>query len=175
MGITALAVLAGVLVLAPATGNRFDRHLVQRVEATAGAQPTQGADVLVEGKIANFIQNFYLSGANLGPEEIRQLYAPKVHYFGDQALTPAEIIADKRNYYRRWPVRQYQLLRDTLRISSPEGQSRVYEVTFDYTFDVARGGETSKGKGRTHLTLDLQLEGGMITRETGTVLERRRN
>ncbi|MEZ5853677.1 MAG: hypothetical protein R3D67_02630 [Hyphomicrobiaceae bacterium] len=171
MGVLAVAgVGLALFVVAPALA-----PTTPPVEHVAGTTAAAPAEKSVADKIANFLQKFYLSGSNLSDEEILQLYAPKVDYFGDQVLTPSEIVADKRNYYRRWPQRQYRLLRDTLSITTPEGQPRIYNVSFEYLFDVSRGREVSRGRGRTVLTLDLQLDGGMITRETGTVLERHRS
>jgi hypothetical protein len=169
------------------------RFAVALVAVLSGAAPTTAAERLAqaapepsappaagsafaaesfEARVAAFIERFYLSGEALSDDELNQLYAATVAYFGGGMWPRERVIADKRAYFKRWPRRQYRLLRETLRVAALAGRAKTYDVTFDYTFEVASADKVSRGRGRARLTLDLALEGGRITRETGDVIER---
>ncbi|MDX2158902.1 MAG: hypothetical protein SFW09_20555 [Hyphomicrobiaceae bacterium] len=135
-------------------------------EAPAGRVPS------FDDRVADFVARLYLSGEALTDEELSLLYASSVDYFDNRHWPRQRVLADKRAYYARWPRRGYRLIRETLRVTEQPGRPKVYDVRFDYTFDVASPGRSSRGRGTSHLTIDLSVEGGRITRETGTVTER---
>ncbi|MFV0296084.1 MAG: hypothetical protein ACK5JT_08190 [Hyphomicrobiaceae bacterium] len=174
--------LAGVMVLALGAHAVRAQDNAPRIPPTmasgspdsssSGADGPADQDASLKGRIVNFIESYYLSSEALSGEEILKLYGPRVRYFDGKVLSPRQIADDKRAYYKRWPDRKYRLLRDTVEVSSPPDQPRIYNVTFDYLFDVARKGRVSRGRGRAQLTLDMRLEGGVITRETGSVVQR---
>lgn len=135
-------------------------------------QPQASATVPFDDLIARFISEFYLSEEALNAEDVELLYAEQVVYFDSGLKSRAQILADQQRYYARWSTRRYALLRDTLRVERRQGADKVYDVTFDYRFELTSKDRTSRGRGRTMLTLDLGRDGGRITRETGAVLER---
>jgi hypothetical protein len=141
----------------------------------AGLRPAASetdAATAFERKVSGFVYELFLSGKRLSDDEMRRLYADRVLYFDGRALSRRAVMADKRAFYARWPERSYRLLGDTLRIVPRRDQPRVYDVRFEYTFDVAGPGRRSRGRGVGFLTLDLATEDGRVTRETGRVLER---
>lgn len=171
------AVRAGLLLAAMVQGAAAAERLAQLPPSSipdAGLPATTPppATVALEDKVATFVADFYLSGDRRSEEELAQLYATKVAYFGNQVWSRERVLADKRAYYAKWPKRDYKLIRETLRVEKDPNRPRVLDVTFEYDFDVASSGRVSRGRGRSMLTLDLGQDGGRITRETGSVLRR---
>ncbi len=136
------------------------------------ATPQHDNSMSFDDRIARFIVDFYLSGEQLAAEDLEQLYAERVTYFEKGLLPRAQIISDKQRYYARWTTRKYRMLRGTLRVERHPGAGKVFDIGFEYVFDVSSNARTSRGRGRALLTLDLVQDGGRITRETGTVIER---
>ena len=136
---------------------------------------SQGADILSrrQAQIERFVTNYYLSSEPFSKEQIEVLYAPRIHYFGKSDVARAEVIRDKLRYYARWPNRRYVLDPATLQIAEDPANPRILDIRFEYEFDVSAQERTSGGRGVAVLTLDLSVEGGRITRETGSVISRR--
>lgn len=125
-----------------------------------------------EDRVAEFVQTYYLSGDTKSDDELRLIYADSVEYFDKRRLTKARVLADKRAYFAKWPQRKYVLMRDTLKVSRRAGPTGVYDVAFQYTFDVGSPARVSRGRGVAELTMDLSADGGRITREAGRVIAR---
>lgn len=128
--------------------------------------------VRFEDRVADFVQGYYLSGETKSDVELAQLYAASVDYFDKRRWSKAQVLADKRAYFAKWPQRKYALIRDTLKVARRPGAARVYDVAFEYTFDVGSPRRVSRGRGVAELTMDLSSDGGRITREGGRVLAR---
>lgn len=129
----------------------------------------------IDDQIERFVRDFYLSGEDVDAEQIQLLYAPAVHYFGRDDVAATEIVRDKLSYYKRWPDRTFKLIEGTLDIRRLERSGipgAVYDVAFEYDFDVRRAGDVKRGRGLTVLTIDLNDGDGHILRETGRVLRR---
>ncbi len=173
MRLRIVAGLAGLVLGLAVCGPPGNSALAQGSGPTlrpAAAPRPEGTDF--EQKVTRFIHELFLSGKRLSDDEMRRLYADRVRYFDDRTLSRRAVMADKRAYYSRWPERSYRLLRDTLRIVPRPEQARVYDVRFEYEFDLAGHGRRSRGRGVGFLTLDLTTEGGRVTRETGRVVAR---
>lgn len=144
--------------------------------APAGSKPEVAAPAEAAGnfadRVANFVADFYLSGDERSEEDLERLYAMQVAYFGSGLIPRGRVIADKKAYFSRWPQRSYQLVRETLKVDRRPGSGKVYDVAFEYTFDVSSSAKTSRGRGVALLTMDLDQDGGRITREGGKVLQR---
>ena len=136
---------------------------------------SQGAEILArqQAQIERFVTSYYLSSEPFSTEQIEVLYAPRIHYFGKSDVARAEVIRDKLRYYARWPSRRYVLDPATLQIAEDPANPRILDIRFEYEFDVSAQARSSGGRGVAVLTLDLSVEGGRITRETGSVLSRR--
>jgi hypothetical protein len=131
------------------------------------------AGTLPRAAVQKFVSDFYLSGEDLNAEQIEVVYAPKVSYYGTPT-TRAAIIRDQQGYYRRWPQRRYTLIDDTLNIVARTGSAKMFDVSFDYDFDVRGPSRTSMGHGTARLTLDFSVPGGQIAAVEGRVTQRRR-
>ncbi len=175
----ALVVSLGLIFAAPVSGSASGEGPVEVAQAggaaagaAAGQERVGEAELSFEDRVASFINEFYLSGERRSDEDLERLYAARVDYFGKGRWLRARVIGDKRSYYARWSRRSYALLRDTLRVDRRPGPEKIYDVTFEYTFDVGGAARVSRGRGRALLTMDLSQDGGRITRETGEVIER---
>lgn len=61
-----------------------------------------------KSRLENFIIQFEKSGESNDPLTTSNFYAARVsNYFGDRGVTKSEIIADRRDYIRKYPVRSY--------------------------------------------------------------------
>lgn len=166
----ALAICApsGAAVLAQSSG--------PGAQAGQGDQPAADAsastDASFEDRVASFVAEFYLSGEERTDDDLQRLYATRVAYFGSGIVSRERVIADKRAYFARWPQRRYQLVRETLKVGRRPGGEKIYDVAFEYTFDVSSTVRTSRGRGVASLTMDLSRDGGRITSEGGKVLQR---
>lgn len=150
--------------------------LVSQAAPDALAQAfSQGAEILSrrQAQIERFVTNYYLSSEPFSKEQIEVLYAPRIHYFGKSDVGREEVIRDKLRYYARWPSRRYVLDPATLQVAEDPANPRILDIRFEYEFDVSAPSRTSGGRGIALLTLDLSVEGGRITRETGSVISRR--
>lgn len=175
----AAAILFAGLLLAPvesfASGDARPESTQQAQAAPpdqAEAEQPADASIPFDERVARFVDEFYLSGEQRSDEDLERLYATSVDYFDKGRWPRARVIADKRAYYAKWTRRSYKMMRETLRVERRAGIDKVYDVAFEYTFDVSSSARTSRGRGKALLTMDLAQEGGRITREAGTVLQR---
>ena len=148
--------------------------------ATVGADGTQtpyrppeyANQADIEARLARFVTEFYLSGANVSPDVLRGIYARRVNYFGKPNTALDQVIKDKLNYYSRWPTRTFTLQPGSLAIRPLRYYGRVYDLTFVYDFQVASATRRSGGTGYARLQVDLGEGRGKIIRESGKVIDR---
>jgi hypothetical protein len=168
-----LAVLLAVPDVVIASDSAFSQTVQQSEDqGRAPSEAQDNAAIPFDERVARFVNEFYLSGEDRSSDELERLYATSVDYFDKGEWPRARVVADKRRYYSRWTRRSYRMLRETLQVERRAGPDKVYDVAFEYTFDVGSQSRTSRGRGRALLTMDLGQDGGRITRETGKVLER---
>ncbi|MCH9765143.1 MAG: OmpA family protein [Alphaproteobacteria bacterium] len=122
-------------------------------------------------RLFEFISDRYLVSYDLTSAEMRDLYAYEVDHYGKRRVPISNVIRDKQNYYRRWPDRKYEIDQDTFRVE-PGNQPGLYDVSFEYSFDVRGGSRRSRGRGVTELTLRETGPAFTIESEGGKVLER---
>lgn len=179
--VATLGVAVGLAVAVPITAVSQEAQSVRLAQASppvvlppaeSSVPPPPVLEPTFEDRVAVFVTAIYLSSDLKTNEDLELLYANRVAYFGKADWPLARVVADKSAYFARWPRRSYRLIRNTLRAERQEGEGRVYDVAFDYEFDVASARRVSRGRGRAALTIDLDNDGGRITRETGTVLAR---
>jgi len=97
------------------------------------------------------------------------IYAPEVVYYDKGRVSRAAIVADQRAYYRKWPKRTYDLIRDSFNFADAEGGT--LDVTFRYTFELSNGRRTTSGTGTTTLGIALRDGAFEIVRENGRTLK----
>ena len=93
-----------------------------------------------------------------------------VDYWGKR-LPRSAVLLDKAQFYRKWPNRDYQLERDTVRIE--QHAPRQFRVTFDYHYNIDAGDNKTyrSGLGRARLTLERVGQGLRVAAEDGEVLK----
>ncbi|MCH9809138.1 MAG: hypothetical protein K0U74_15540 [Alphaproteobacteria bacterium] len=124
-------------------------------------------------KMRGFVKSFYLSGNDLSRDELREIYARKVDYFGGKQVGLNKLVRDKLSYFRRWPNRSYTLDDETLAIWKVDDKQLV-GVWFEYDFEVYGARRRSTGRGESLLIVDFSVPGGRIVREQGKVIRRGR-
>ncbi len=141
---------------------------VARSPATAARPADVAADR--DGRVAYFVEWKYLAGESGATPLGADSYADVVDYYAEKKITRAKVMRDKIAYYKRWPNRRYRMLRDTLHIE--QQASGLFDVTFDYTFDVESDTKRIVGRGNAALTLQRRGNGYILLREAGEVTKR---
>ena len=81
------------------------RSLDHRDDARFDNRDDYGSGGDLARRVERFVAEYYLARDGFSDDQIRQLYAPRVQYFGKRNVSIERVVADKRAYYRRWPVR----------------------------------------------------------------------
>jgi hypothetical protein len=136
------------------------------------APPSDPDRLDLESRLAEFVEDFYLSGEALEPDVIRSIYAPRVNYFGKRNMPVEKIARDKLAYYQRWPARSFTLKPNTLEVRQIGYDGALYDLSFVYDFNVSAVGRARSGRGYGRLQIDLSDGQGKIIRESGKVIER---
>jgi hypothetical protein len=96
-------------------------------------------------------------------------YGQSVRYYGKQ-LGLADIISDKRAYFKRWPERYYQVRPATVSVSC---RGTLCEVTGLYDWSVRSLPRNRKSSGTASFTYIVDTSGGMhVVGESSEVLSR---
>ena len=124
--------------------------------------------------IDQFIRNSYLTTWFDDPTNIRRQFAdPLEDYWGTKDVPLRNVVAEKLEYYRKWPRRSYHLVEGSLRINPAAGRADVYAARFQYQFSAENARSRSSGVGETELTLKLLRQNEIvILSENGRVLRR---
>ena len=140
------------------------------------AQPSAGPSVeetreALRQRLMTFVTEDYLGNAREGHENFGDLFADRVDYYGKPGTLRARVLADKAAFYRRWPMRRYEIIPGSL-LPRP-GPDDSVELTFRYTYEVSNGARSARGIGETTLGLILGEDGRYrIVKETGGVVRR---
>ncbi|MEZ5844493.1 MAG: hypothetical protein R3D27_12290 [Hyphomicrobiaceae bacterium] len=121
-------------------------------------------------RLGEFVVRDYLGHGDPDHENTREMFAPQVVYFDKGTIARETVMREKQAYYRRWPKRSFELIRDTLRLD--KGGDGVLTVTFRYVFEVTDGRQ--RRRGIAFATLGIVEQGGrfVIAREDGKVEKR---
>jgi hypothetical protein len=105
-------------------------------------------------------------------ESMETFYESSIEFYGRPASLE-NVMAEKRRFVQRWPVRAYTAFPETVRTTCHR-QDNVCRVTgkFSFTASDPRSGRSSRGTGL--LTLEIAFDGGrpLIAAETSNVLSR---
>jgi hypothetical protein len=99
-----------------------------------------------------------------------QVYANQVVYFG-KLLPKSDVIADKRQFVERWPVRSYSARPGSLSAACRPGIGCTVTGIIDFKAYSPARGEESDGVARFELTFD----GNRLVSESSTVVSRERH
>ncbi len=141
----------------------------QSVVRSSPAPASIGTGSRPHAAIEQFVAADYLASAD---KAANLLYEDTVAYYGT-TKSRAAVQRDKKQYNQRWPQRRYALAPGSLVVRQHKGKPAVYDVSFDYTFDVSDGKRRSAGRGRTRLTLRQTGQRFWIASEAGEVISRR--
>lgn len=113
-----------------------------------GNTPQQPDDVDVEKAILPFIQTVIFAHQKAGRQAlstIGQLYADNVHYF-DKPQKLGQVLADKRRYFARWPIRSYSIVPYTLEIDCHRASGCSVRGIYEWQVESRRRRAKSSGK-----------------------------
>lgn len=120
---------------------------IQQVAATA---PISNSNGDYKGDATALAAHFFSVGGQNDLTPIRNLYAPNVQYYG-KAQGVDQILAEKRNYLRRWPVRNYVIDPNSLTSSCTEAQNCSVSGTVSWSASDPVSGRNASGMADFHL------------------------
>lgn len=109
--------------------------------------------------------HFFSVGSQNDLMPIRNLYPPNVQYYG-KAQGVDQILTEKRNYIRRWPVRNYVIDPNSLTSSCNEAQNCSISGTVSWSASDPASGRNASGMAEFHLIFADGLvvaEGSKVT------------
>lgn len=136
-----------------------------------GEDPYPGRGRVSAERLSRFVKEVFHRTAEMSASELRQTYAPRVDYYGEQQKSVEDVIRDKRDYANRWQDRAFRVRDETFRAEETD-RPGVYEVTYNYDFHVRGNGRESRGYGMSTLLVDTNTERYVILKEDGKVLKR---
>jgi hypothetical protein len=123
--------------------------------------------------VETFIRDFYLTTRLDDPVYIRRIFSDPVEtYWGKRNVPLKDVIAEKVEYFRKWPRRQYRVMEGSVRISPSSDRADVFLAHFDYEFFSENGARRSSGLAQAELTLKQVGREFIILSENGRVLRR---
>ncbi len=137
----------------------------------AAAQRAPQADPAVSPAFVAFIRDSYLNATLKTADDVGQLYGEQVGYYGN-TLSRKAVTSDKLRYYKRWPVRTFELKEDSIKVTRKSATAETADVRFEYTYSVSDGRETRRGRGVTELQLTADDGRLVIVAEDGRVVQR---
>lgn len=115
----------------------------------------------------NFVVIEYLGHGRADHRDRPELFAPRVNYYKKGVITREALLADKAAYYKRWPKRRYELIKDS--VQAKPGRGDNIDITFRYAFEVANVKEARRGTGVARLSVQLTNGQFSIVSEDGEV------
>jgi hypothetical protein len=100
---------------------------------------------------------------------LQQKYSDQVAYFG-KALSKANIISDKKAFFQRWPVRNYSLVADSLRVACDTDTTCTADGNVEWTTTSPKA--TSQGRAAFSYSWSLEAGAWKIRSETSKVISR---
>jgi hypothetical protein len=100
---------------------------------------------------------------------LQQKYSEQVVYFG-KTLPKANVVTDKKGFLQRWPVRNYSLIADSLRVACDTQTTCTSEGKVEWSTTNAK----ASSQGSAAFLYGWSLEGGVwrIRSETSKVISR---
>ncbi len=139
-------------------------------QRTVTRSSKQHAIIDPDGRLEFFVEWKYLGGESGATPLKGDSYADLVDYYGKSGVARSEVMKDKRRYYARWPNRRYHMFKDTL--SMREIAPRLYDIFFEYSFDVENDTKRITGRGNASLLLQRHKDAYIVLREAGDVIKR---
>lgn len=138
--------------------------------------PLQPSSDQAEAQAKAFVLGLILSGS-LPANDLLQLsenaYADSVQFYGKQ-ITRQEVLADKKQYADRWPVRVSSARPDTIKVTCTAVTCRVTGI-YDWRVSNPTTRKRLSGVASFDYTVDMSGAGYRVVAEEGNVIERRKN
>lgn len=99
---------------------------------------------------------------------VANLYADTVSYYGKQRSL-REVLADKRDYFKRWPERAYRIRNDSLMVTCANGACMI-SGTYDWMVRSIPRNKQAQGVARFSYTISLGANPKIIS-EAGNVVK----
>ena len=134
----------------PPVAERQQRPQPERPESREPAQEERRQGIS-EGEVRRFVKEYLAAAEQPTPEGEVSFFADKVDYFDSGRVSRGFIEKDQRNYYRRWPSRNFELLSDPELVRA-SGDAATVRFRLRYA---VRGSKDS-AKGQTEEVVRLQ-------------------
>jgi peptidoglycan hydrolase-like protein with peptidoglycan-binding domain len=132
------------------------RKNLPATESAEASQPTNSDNSLSKTEVLEAIKHFTEAWQQPSPERELSFYASVVDYYGEGRMPHASIARDQRNYYRRWPEREFQLLGDPEIVRLGEKSATV---RYRYVYALRNGQMAASGKAEHFVRLERQKDG----------------
>lgn len=128
--------------------------------AVPGPLGTKDAFKTIETQVQNFVASYLVAAEQNAPEREISHFADKVEYFKHGAVDRAFIAADQRDFYKRWPARDFTL------VDKPQvieiGPSEIV-VKFRVRYNVRNSGGKASGQIENQIRLKRDKSSFRIT------------
>jgi hypothetical protein len=119
-----------------------------------------------------YLQVWSSNGA-LAVASVPRIYRQRVTFYG-RSYSHQQLVAEKRQAIRRWPLRRYAHRPGTMRISCDVPQKRCMASSIiDYAVESPARGAANRGAARFALGIDFAGPSPRIFHEGGSVTRRR--
>ena len=136
------------------------------LEFTAPKEPQR--DLAAE--LVDFVKNAYLGHGKANHVSDEAIFAGEVDYYDQGRVPRAAVTQDHESYYKKWPVRTYEMIADSLQLNPTA--DNIVDASFRYAFQVANGAKHLGGISVTYLTIQFRDGRFEITKEQGRVVSR---
>ncbi len=130
--------------------------------------PTQS----MEARASDFVKRVidaHMKSDGLALHWINSMYAESIRYFG-RTLSLSEVLNDKKNYFRRWPEREYRVRENTISVKCGSVHCTVDGI---YDWSAHSVPRNRKASGSATFSFIVNLVGSpRITYENGKVISR---
>ncbi len=139
-------------------------------------EPVEATPILSqEDRARRFVSEYFAHWSEAGPEALRYFeasYSPEVAFYGRTVARDA-LMAGKRSYVQRWPVRVYTARPETMRVFCNEA-TRTCTATGTVDWDCRNPGRGAQSSGAARFLLTVEGAAGeeTILAENGAVLSR---
>ncbi|GEM50149.1 hypothetical protein [Deinococcus cellulosilyticus] len=121
---------------------------------------------MTDQEVLDFTDQYLSMGERNDLAPSMDLYAESVEYYDSGWKDKNFLFEDKRKYFSRWPVREYQRVSDVVTLAST---SDTRTVRFDYTYRVRSGSKSLQGKAYALLKLEEHNGQILIRSEQGQI------
>jgi hypothetical protein len=105
--------------------------------------------------------------------DVPRLYAPQVSFYG-RSLNRNELIREKAQFLRRWPIRHYSLRPGTMRVTCDAQRRCAVRSIIDWRAASSARKASSSGSSSFEQGVDFAASRPLVFRESGAVITQRK-